>query len=89
VAKAIVFTRNFKKNYRNMPAAIKDRFDKQLALFELNPMHPSLKIHRYKTVEDVWEGYVTDKYRFTFSSAKTEYIFRTVGPHGIIDKGYV
>lgn len=89
MAKAIVFTRNFKKNYSRMPAGVRDSFDKQLRLFEQNPLHPSLRIHRYKTVKDVWEGYVTEKYRFTFASTKREYIFRNIGPHGIIDKGNV
>ena len=89
MAKAIVFTRNFKKNYLRMPAAVRERFDKQLGLFEKDPRHPSLKIHRYKTVLDVWEGYVTDAYRFTFTSTEKEFIFRNIGPHGIIDKGKV
>lgn len=72
-----------------MPSHIKKRFEKQLALFMQNPSHPSLKIHRYKTVQDVWEGYVTDAYRFTFTSTKDIYIFRNIGPHDIIDKGKV
>lgn len=72
-----------------MPVNIQKRFDGRLKLFLENPIHPSLKIHRYKTTEDVWEGYVTHKYRFTFSSTDDLYVFRNIGPHDIIDKGKV
>ncbi len=72
-----------------MPQDVQDRFDKQLKLFERNPTHPSLRVHRYKSLQNVWEGYVTDSYRFTFSSVKGEIIFRNIGPHGIVDKGKV
>ncbi len=72
-----------------MPLNIKQRFDKQMNLFLADPMHPSLNVHRYKTVKDVWEGYVTDNYRFTFMSIHNAYIFRNIGSHGIIDKGKV
>ena len=83
MAKKLIFARNFKKNYKKLPAHLRERFDKQLSLFTENPQHPSLKIHRYRTEENVWEGYVTDKYRFTFSITDEGYIFRNVGPHSI------
>ena len=89
MAKKLVFTRNFKKNYKKLPAYIQERFDKQLKLFTENPRHPSLKIHLYRTEANVWEGYVTDKYRFTFSISEEGYIFRNIGSHSIIDKGKV
>ena len=72
-----------------MPSHIQRRFEKQLMLFEKDPTHPSLRIHRYKTVKDVWEGYITNAYRFTFMSIDDTYIFRNIGPHDIIDKGKV
>ena len=89
MAKNLIFTINFKKHYKRLPQDIQQRFDKQLFIFADNPKHPSLKIHRYKTEENIWEGYVSDKYRFTFSISKAGYIFRNVGPHSIIDRGNV
>lgn len=89
MAKIIIFTRNFKKNYKKLPREIQERFDKQLVLFTSNPKHHSLKIRRYRTEKNVWEGYISDKYRFTFSIADTGYIFRNIGPHSIIDRGKV
>ncbi|MBI1869897.1 MAG: hypothetical protein HYS07_01745 [Chlamydiae bacterium] len=84
--KPVDFTDTFKQNYQRMPFSIQKRFDEKLKLFMENPMHPSLNIHRYN---EIWEGYVTSKYRFTFSSTKEAYLFRNIGPHGIIDKGKV
>ncbi len=89
MAKEVTFTERFKKNYRDLPESIQTAFDKQLGFFMGNPSHPSLKIHRYKSEKGIWEGYVTDKYRFTFMNLKETYIFRNIGPHGIIDKGRV
>ncbi len=89
MAKKIGFTDNFKKNYRKLPRTIQRRFDEKLVLFEKDPTHPSLNIHRYRSEINVWEGYVTRKYRFTFTSTQEEYIFRNIGSHGIIDKGKV
>ncbi len=89
MAKELVFTERFKKNYEDLPGAIQRRFDKQLKLFLGNPKHPSLRIHRYKSETNVWEAYVTMNYRFTFSVTETEIIFRNVGPHRIIDRGQV
>lgn len=87
--KEIILTETFKKNYQKLPVQIQESFDKKLKLFEKDPTHPSLNIHRYKTMHGVWEGYVTRKYRFTFSSTLESYIFRNIGSHDIIDKGRV
>ena len=89
MAKELIFTQTFKKNYSRLPRDIQKRFDKQLELFQDNPAHPSLKIHRYKSVTNVWEGYVSDKYRFTFSSIENGTVFRNIGSHEIIDRGKV
>ena len=89
MAKGLVFSERFKRNYQDLPAAIQKRFDKQLKLFLDNPKHPSLRIHRYKSEADVWEAYVTMQYRFTFSVTETAIVFRNIGPHSIIDSGNV
>lgn len=89
MAKELIFTDNFKKSYQNLPKSLRERFDQKLAILVANPKHPSLNIHRFQTKENVWEGYVSSKYRFTFSLTETAIIFRNIGPHGIIDKGRV
>ena len=89
MAKELVYTETFKENYKRLPKQLQDRFDKKQDLLLQNPKHPSLNIHRYHGKEDVWEGYVTEKYRFTFSVTENSLIFRNIGPHSIIDKGKV
>ncbi|MBI3601601.1 MAG: hypothetical protein HY209_01720 [Candidatus Omnitrophica bacterium] len=85
MAKELIFTDRFKKNFKNLPSAIQKRFDKKLELFLTNPRHPSLNIHRYLGFDDVWEAYISRQYRFTFSVTKESIIFRNIGPHNIID----
>ena len=89
MAKELVFTETFKENYKRLDSGLQKRFGKKLLLFVQNPLHPSLQIHKYHATENVWEGYVTHKYRFTFSVTKDSYIFRNIGPHDIIDKGKI
>ena len=87
MAKELVFADRFKANYQKLPVTLQKRFDKQLKLFLEDPRHPSLGIHRYKTEPNVWEAYVTMKYRFTFSIMEDAILFRNIGPHAIIDRG--
>ena len=87
MAKELIFTERFKENYKILPKSIQKRFDKKLELFVENPQHPSLNVHRYKSEKNVWEAYINNKYRFTFSVDQDSYIFRNIGPHSIIDKG--
>jgi mRNA interferase RelE/StbE len=89
MAKQLIFAERFKRNYQELPNQIQQRFEKKLVLFLENPKHPSLNIHRYQSREDVWEAYITDKYRFTFIVRQESIIFRNIGHHSIIDKGEV
>ncbi len=89
MAKELVFTDRFKKNFKSLPFLVQKRFDQKLGLFLENPRHPSLNIHRYHGFDDVWEAYISKQYRFTFSVTKESIIFRNIGPHKIIDDGDV
>ena len=89
MAKELVYTETFKENYKRLPKKLQERFDKKQELLLQNPKHPSLNIHRYHGKEAVWEAYITEKYRFTFSVTESSLVFRNIGPHNIIDKGKV
>ena len=89
MAKELIFTARFKKNFKALPRDVQDRFEKKLDLFLEDPRHPSLNIHRYHGREDIWEAYISLDYRFTFSITKESIIFRNIGPHRIIDRGDV
>jgi len=89
MAKELIFTERFKKNYRSLPPHVQIQFDHKLDLFLKDPRHPSLNIHRYHGKDEVWEGYISKQYHFTFSVTKENIIFRNIGPHSIIDSGKV
>jgi mRNA interferase RelE/StbE len=89
MAKELIFTERFKKNFKALTHDVQTRFEEKLALFLENPKHPSLNIHRYSGFHDVWEAYISKQYRFTFSVTKESIIFRNIGPHKIIDCGDV
>jgi mRNA-degrading endonuclease RelE of RelBE toxin-antitoxin system len=91
MAKILEFTERFKENYNNLPKRLQEIFDKKLSLFLNNPLHPSLNTHKYKIAgnKSIYEAYITSSYRFTFEMRKDRYIFRNIGSHKIIDRGYV
>ena len=80
------FTKTFIKNYRKLPQRIQAATDKQLELLLSNPQHPSLNIKKMQDPREIWEGRVTESYRFTFQIQGDDYILRRVGTHDILKK---
>ena len=76
----------FKKDYKKLPAAIKDKVDKQLKLLMVNSKHPSLNLHLIRGTNRIWESYIDQQYRFTFEMEGEFFILRKVGPHDIIKR---
>ncbi len=59
-------TERFKKAFRALPASIQQKAIKALRLLAENPHHPSLQVKKIQGMENIWEGRVDQKYRFTF-----------------------
>jgi mRNA-degrading endonuclease RelE of RelBE toxin-antitoxin system len=59
-------TERFKKAFRALPASIQQKAIKALRLLAENPRHPSLQVKKIQGMENIWEGRVDQKYRFTF-----------------------
>jgi mRNA-degrading endonuclease RelE of RelBE toxin-antitoxin system len=74
----------FDEDYHSLPELIKDRADKQFALFLENPHHPSLRIKKIKGHTNIWEGRITKSYRFTFQISGEIYLLRRIGTHDIL-----
>ena len=53
-------SRDFWELYHKLPNAIRESADKQFALFQQDPSHPSLHL---KPVGDFWSARITDAYR--------------------------
>jgi len=82
---------SFSKAFRNLTPELQDHTRKALARFRDNPDHLSLNIKNMKGRASIWEGRITDAYRFTFyheTDSKTGeriYVLRNIGPHSILD----
>lgn len=75
---------SFDNDYARLPTPIQKRVDKKLTLFVQNPRHPSLRVKKMEGHEDIWEGRISDDYRFTFRIVGETYWLRHVGPHDIL-----
>jgi len=87
-------TDSFKSDYKKL---IEDNQDleksakKAFGLFQQDPGHPSLYIHRLDGHKGIWGGHITEKYVFTFAKEKAEngeliYWFRRIGDHTVYNK---
>ncbi len=74
-------TERFEKSLKILPKEIRNKFYKQLNLLLSNPGHPSLHTKRIQGVNDIWEGRVDYKYRFTFNKYQGIVILRVIGNH--------
>ena len=77
-------TRPFEEDYEDLPETIKKQADKQFALLLQNPHHPSLRLKKIKGHPYIWEGRVTESYRFTFQMSGETYLLRRIGTHDIL-----
>jgi mRNA-degrading endonuclease YafQ of YafQ-DinJ toxin-antitoxin module len=75
--------RQFAEDLARLPAHIQKRAQQKLALFLANPRHPSLQTHKMDGWGDIWEGRITDDYRFTFRIEGDLYKLRRIGTHEI------
>ena len=75
----------FKRDFQALPESIRRRAEKQLALFLQNPRHPSLRIKKMQGFTDIWEGRITQSYRFTFQIREERCILRRIGTHDILE----
>ena len=77
----IVRTDLFKKDFKELPVSVQEKFKKKIILFIGNIKHPSLRVqkmggHKYK-----WEASIDMFYRFTFEIHRDFYLLRRIGPH--------
>lgn len=54
---------------------------KAIRLLDENPRHPSLRVRKIQGVENIFEGRVDQKYRFSFEFSGDDKILRNVDNH--------
>ncbi|AEB09519.1 type II toxin-antitoxin system RelE/ParE family toxin [Desulfobacca acetoxidans] len=79
-------TDKFKKDYQDLPKEIRYRFKQKISLLMGNTRHPSLRIHKIKGRENLWELSITMDYRVLFEIEGEYLVFLSVGPHKIVDQ---
>jgi len=83
-------TVGFKREFRNLPPEIKRAARAKFSLFSTNWRHPSLHCHKLTGVfwhgHQVFDLYVTEKYRVLFVIDRDIVVSFSIGPHGILSK---
>lgn len=72
-------TQRFKDAYRRLDTVTAAKADKALALLSSNPRHPSLRLKKMRSAEDVWEMRVDRDHRMTLRIEKDCYVMRNIG----------
>ena len=83
-------TPQFREDLEALPDDIRVKIGKAFRLFQDNPRHPSLQVHKIKGANTrdglaIWEGRIDKSYRFTFHHDGDIVWFRRIGPHSIIE----
>ncbi|MGH9609156.1 MAG: hypothetical protein ACRD34_05715 [Bryobacteraceae bacterium] len=78
---------DFWHDYRSLPAVIRVRADKQFALLQVNPQHPSLQFKKLgdRNGREIWSARVTLKYRALAFKASNECVWFWIGEHNVYE----
>ena len=80
----LLFTKSFRKDYAVLSSDIQTLAEKKLKLLLQDSRHPSLRVKKMEDPRDIWEGSITQNYRFTFQIIGDAYILRRLGTHDIL-----
>ena len=62
----IIRTNAFKKDFKELPKAIQEKYEKKIKVFMDNIKHPSLRVKKMEGHKNRWEASIDMFYRFTF-----------------------
>jgi addiction module RelE/StbE family toxin len=79
----IQYLPKFKKQYKKLPKRIQDQFDEKIALFEIDPTLPVLKVHPLKgNFRGYWSMNVNGDVRALYiMTGDSIVIFALIGTH--------
>ncbi len=81
----ISFSNSFEKDYKKLPVRIQKLLDEQLTTLLDSSRYPSLRIKKMQGHRSIWEGRITQSYRFTFEKINDIYFIRRAGTHPILN----
>ena len=85
MAKVIEASESFRRDFKELPAEIQKKLEKQVRFLAENPRHPSLRVHPILGTGGIMEAYIDRSYRFTFEDIGDTIYLRAAGPHDIIE----
>jgi mRNA interferase RelE/StbE len=77
-------TRRFDREFKELPAEIKQLFRGKLELCFRDNSHPYLHVKRMKGTAGIWELSLTMSYRITFQLDDKFMLLRRVGTHNVL-----
>ncbi len=77
----LIYSPAFLKAYEKLSAELRDQVDKQLTLLADNPHHPSLRTHKRRGEEYLWQARITRNYRLFFRIEGSIIALVSLGPH--------
>ena len=78
----IKFTRRFLKSFSRLPAPVREKIKKQIAMLAENPRHPALQTKLIQGAAGIFEARVDKDYRMTYErEADDTLLLRVVGKH--------
>ena len=77
----------FLKEHRNLSPAIKKKLATKMLLFQENPLHPSLRLHKLSgKFEGRWSISITMQFRVIFRQLEnSDILFVSIGTHAIYE----
>ncbi|HBR81064.1 MAG: hypothetical protein UX09_C0050G0002 [Candidatus Uhrbacteria bacterium GW2011_GWE2_45_35] len=84
----ILYSPEFKKDYKKLPLAAREQLKLKGALFEINPFHPRLRTHKLTgKLRELWAFLVDFRHRAIFEFLDNdEILLLRVGDHSIYRK---
>ena len=79
----ILFTNQFKKDYKRLSPQIQKNVKEKIPLLENNPMHPTLRTKKIKGSKYVFECSVNMGIRITWQYQNQDILLRAVGEHDL------
>ena len=76
----IQFTKKAQKQFKKLPANLKEKTRKQFHFLLDNPDHPSLRLKKMGGLER-FEARIDRQYRFTFMIVENDIFILSIGPH--------
>ena len=77
-------TQTFIRLYKHLPKEIKQRTQKALTLFEVNPTHPSLGHKKMAGQKNIFEIRISKNYRLTYQKIDDIAYLRKIGTHDLL-----